>query len=86
MRHRETRRRYVATPELKKLIRRQGRKARWFADQVNVTQSHFSRVLHGHRDIGEAEAKLIASVLGCDFDLIWNVSRDTDSVPEGAAA
>ena len=74
----EARRRYIATPELKRTIKRQGRLASWFAQQIGVTQGHFSHVLYGRRDVGEQHARFIATVLGADFHLLWIVSTDAD--------
>lgn len=86
MKQHRARRRYFATNELKSTIRRQGRKASWFAEQIGVTQGHFSHVLHGRRDIGEDDARLIASVLGSDFSLLFDASDDARVVSNGAAA
>lgn len=76
------RRRYFATPELKRSIRRQGRLASWFAQQIGVTQGHFSHVLYGRRDVSEAHAQFITTVLGADFDLLWNVSGESEPASE----
>lgn len=79
-------RRYIATPDLKATIRRQGRLLSWFAQQIGVTQGHFSHVLSGRRSVSEDHARFIATVLGSDFFSLWNVSDGKDTVPEDTEA
>lgn len=78
----ETRgRRYIATPELKPTIRRQGRMLTWVADQIGVSKGHFAHVLAGHRSVSADDAMLIAAILGADFSSLWNVSTGTEKAP-----
>lgn len=85
MRHKDAGRRYFATPELQRTIRRQGRMLSWFAEQIGVTQGHFSHVIRGRRGVAEDDARLIAAILGSDFFSLWDVSGGTSSTPEEAA-
>lgn len=75
------RRRYTATPELRSTIRRQGRLLTWMADQIGVSQGHFTRILDSERTVSADDARLLTTILGADFSALWNVSTDKRFAP-----
>jgi lambda repressor-like predicted transcriptional regulator len=72
---------YLATDQLKIRIREQGRNSRWIAKQLGLSESHFSRVLSGERWVAEHHARLVASLLGVDFFVLWKVATSTNRLP-----
>jgi hypothetical protein len=76
-------RRYFATHQLRTRILEQGRSFRWVAQQIELSDSHFNRVLSGERWVTEANARMVAAILGTDFDVLWKVPTGTEMAPKG---
>jgi len=86
MKHELAGRRYFATDQLKIRIREQGRHNRFVANQIGVSDSHFSRVLTGERWVTEEHARVVADLLQTDFSVLWKVSDRTFRAPRSIAA
>lgn len=69
--------RYDATL-LTRVLRDQGRKQRWLADQIGTHESLVSEWVNGHRTISERRARQVADVLGVPFYLLFTVANATE--------
>ncbi len=80
-------RRYDAT-RLAQVLRDQGRKQRWLAEQIGTHESLVSEWVNGRRSISEARGRQIADALGIPFYLLFNVTsvinKITDDKTEAA--
>lgn len=86
MKHLTPERRFVATPHVKMRITEQGRNNRWVARQLGLSDSHFSRILTGERWISEHHARIVSSLLGVEFGVLWKVSEGTITVSIGTSS
>lgn len=65
----------------------QGRKGRWLASQVGVSESSISRLISGKQTVNQAVAKQIALILGAPFFVLFeSADGDETSVVEEATA
>jgi transcriptional regulator with XRE-family HTH domain len=64
------------------LLNQQGRKQRWLANQVGVSESHLSRVVAGERLIDQVAAERISSVLAVPLFLIFEFTDRSNSLQE----
>lgn len=71
---------YFATTELRNAIREQGRTFRWVARQINVSESHFNRILNGERWVSRENADSISALLSVPFFCLWKVAEATYEV------
>lgn len=55
----------------------QGRKGRWLAGQVGISESSISRLISGKQTVDEGVAKQIALILGSPFFVLFEYA-DTD--------
>lgn len=69
--------RYKPT-QLGPILDGQGRKRRWLAAQVGVSESLISKVIAGERTLAQTTAERIAVVLGLPLFLLFEL--DTESV------
>jgi transcriptional regulator with XRE-family HTH domain len=59
----------------------QGRKGRWLAGQVGISESSISRLISGKQTVDEPVAKQIALILGTPFFVLFeSVETDTMTV------
>jgi hypothetical protein len=65
--------RYRAT-ELGQVIDAQGRKRRWVADRVGISESYLSRIIAGEKTIDRARGERIGSLLGVPFFVLFEVA------------
>lgn len=64
----------------------QGRKGRWLAAQVGVSESSISRLMSGKQTVEERTAQQIAVILGVPFFVLFeSASADETSASEVAA-
>lgn len=56
---------------LKNVLESQGRKKRWLADQVRLSESYLGRVIAGTRTISQGDAERIAATLGLPLFLLF---------------
>jgi transcriptional regulator with XRE-family HTH domain len=68
--------RYRATA-LDQTIRAQGRRQRWLAAQVGVSESHLSRIVSGEREAPESLARRLSEVLTVPLFLVFSLSDDS---------
>lgn len=64
----------------------QGRKGRWLASQVGVSESSISRLISGKQTVDEAVAKQIALILGVPFFVLFESCYRDEVSPSGVAA
>lgn len=76
--------RYTATPELRRQISLQGRKAAWVARQIGVSKAQMSRVLDGTRTLAERDARVVAALLGVDFSSVFEFPDGFSGYPNGS--
>lgn len=62
--------RYQATG-LHHTITRQGRKQRWLASVLGISESAMSKIVHGTRTVDRARGEAIAAYLDTPFDSIF---------------
>jgi hypothetical protein len=77
--------RYTATPELRRMIELQGRKATWMARQIGVSKAQMCRVLDGSRTLAERDARVVAALLGVEFSSVFEFPDGYISYPVGAS-
>lgn len=75
-----TRPRMRAT-RLADVLKAQGRKRRWLAEQVGVSESFISRIVAGERMADAALAERIAAILGTPIFFVFDMPVGTDSMP-----
>jgi predicted transcriptional regulator len=70
--------RYMATPKLREVIDRQGRKITWLANEVGVSYALVSMICDGKRSASWDVASQIINTLGYrgDYDLFVPVGGD----------
>lgn len=56
---------------LKNVMEAQGRKKRWLADEVKLSESYLGRVINGTRTISKSDADRIATALGIPLFLLF---------------
>jgi len=83
----ERARRYAATEALGAVLEEQGRKRRWLAERIGVTESWLSHVLAGRHTVDRDQGERIAGILGVPFFVLFvlRAASDSDSPPEEAA-
>ncbi|MCC6312741.1 MAG: helix-turn-helix transcriptional regulator [Thermomicrobiales bacterium] len=67
---------------MSELMTSQGRKARWLADRVGISESHLSRIVSGERGVSESLAKRIADVIQAPLFLAFDFTPVSDSLTE----
>jgi transcriptional regulator with XRE-family HTH domain len=79
--------RYVATDALEAVLEEQGRKRRWLADRIGVSESWISHVLAGRHTVDREQGERIAATLGVPFFVLFALRErsDSDPSPEDAA-
>jgi plasmid maintenance system antidote protein VapI len=60
------------------LLDQQGRKQRWLAAQVGVSESHLSRVISGERLISRESAERIAAALDTSLFLLFEFMGESE--------
>jgi hypothetical protein len=70
---------------LESVLATQGRKARWLADQCQISESHLSRIVSGERRISETLARTIAGVLQSPLFFCFELTSESESLTEVAA-
>lgn len=53
----------------------QGRKRRWLADRIGVSESYLSMVISGGRTVDRALGERIGSLLGVPFFLLFELAE-----------
>ena len=71
--------RYVGT-RIGAALAAQGRKRRWLADLLGVSESYLSRVISGERTMPEPMARRTAAALGVDFSLHFELHERSKSL------
>jgi transcriptional regulator with XRE-family HTH domain len=76
--------RYVATEALKAVLDEQGRKRRWLAERIGVSESSISHVLAGRDTVDREQGERVAGILGVPFFVLFELRyrSDIDSSPE----
>jgi transcriptional regulator with XRE-family HTH domain len=76
--------RYIATSNLGAVLETQGRKMRWLADRIGVSESKISHVLAGRHTVDRDQGERIAGILGVPFSVLFELRErsDTDPSPE----
>ena len=79
--------RYVATGALEAVLEEQGRKRRWLADRIGVSESWISHVLAGRHTVDRTQGERVAGILGVPFFVLFALRErsETDPSPEEAA-
>lgn len=79
--------RYVATDALKAVLDEQGRKRRWLAERIGVSESSISHVLAGRDTVDREQGERIAGILGVPFFVLFALRErsDINPFPEDAA-
>lgn len=72
--------------EIERLLREQGRKARWLAEQVGISESHLSRIVSGERRISESLAAQIAQAINAPLFLAFELTSVNEDVLERSVA
>lgn len=57
----------------------QGRKGRWLASQVGVSESSISRLMSGKQTVDEGVAKQISLILGTPFFMLFEYAEADNS-------
>ena len=76
----------IRATELGRVLEEEGRKARWLAARVGISESHLSRIVSGERLISESLAQRIASALGHDFGVLFEFTLVNEEFTAGVAA
>jgi plasmid maintenance system antidote protein VapI len=74
-------RRYSA-PRLRETLRQQGRSGRWLARQVGIHESQLSRSYTGKQPLPESVAGRIASLIGVEFSMLFDLHTSMESMQE----
>ena len=79
--------RYAATDALDAVLQEQGRKRRWLADRIGVSESWSSHVMAGRHTLDRDQGERIAAILGVPFFVLFALHERSDSElhPEEAA-
>lgn len=72
--------------EIERLLAQEGRKSRWLAEQVGISESHLSRIVSGERRISESLAKRIANAINAPLFLAFEFTDVNSNVLERSAA
>lgn len=64
----------------------QGRKGRWLASQVGVSESSISRLMSGKQTVDETVAQKIALILGVPFFVLFESASADEMSVSGVAA
>lgn len=72
--------------EIDRLLAEEGRKSRWLANQVGISESHLSRIVSGERRISESLAKRIAEAIGAPLFLAFELTDVSGTVLERSVA
>lgn len=67
------------TNRIGQVLRDQGRKQRWLAEQIGTHESLISEWVNGRRTISETRARQVADALGIPFYLLFDVTIATDN-------
>lgn len=78
----KTQDRYVATPRLREVIKQQGRRKNWLAEQITVDPSYVSHVIAERRTVAEHDAQVWAEILGEPFSALWKLVRTSKVLSE----
>lgn len=70
--------RYIGT-RIAPVLQVQGRKARWLAARVGVSESMISKIAAGDRFAGEELASRIAEVLGVEIGMLFELHDRSES-------
>lgn len=62
------------------VLRQQGRKARWLAGQIGVSESLISMVISGSRTLGREHAERVADILGEPFFVLFKIHERNEFV------
>jgi transcriptional regulator with XRE-family HTH domain len=73
--------RYEATDAFEAVLEKQGRKRRWLADQVGVSESLISHVLAGRHTVDRGQGERIAATLGVPFFVLFALRERSDNNP-----
>lgn len=76
--------RYRALPALRATIRAQGRHQGFLARALRLSESHMSRIVNGKYPIDDLGAHVLATLLGVDLDVLFELPDGSESVPESA--
>lgn len=74
-------RRYVARPALRATLRDQGRQQGYLARALRVSEATMSRRISGDRLMDEADAWVVAALLGVGFDVLFELPNGSENVP-----
>ena len=79
--------RYAATTTLEAVLDEQGRKRRWLADRIGVSESLISKVLAGTKTLDRHQGELVSAAVGVPFSVLFELRdrSDTGPSPEEAA-
>ncbi len=77
--------RYIAQ-NLGSTLDAQGRKRRWLAHQVGVSESLISKVIAGERTVDHALAERITAIVGIPFFLLFDLHERNESVSQAEHA
>jgi transcriptional regulator with XRE-family HTH domain len=70
---------YMATG-LEDVLTAQGRKARWLAAKVGISESHLSRVVNGERPVSRTLAEAIAATLQVPLFLAFELTDSSELI------
>lgn len=71
--------------QLERVLAEQGRKARWLAQEVGISESHLSRIVTGERRVSEALATRISKAIQTPLFLVFELSVESNRLPVGIA-
>ena len=78
--------RFKATEGLATTLVTQGRKQRWLANQLGISDGQMSRVLSGEKTMPEELANKAASLLQVPFFLLFELTDVSNNVTMSSAA
>lgn len=67
---------------LEEVLTAQGRKARWLAAKVGISESHLSRIVSGDRLASRTLAEKIAATLQIPLFLAFEFTKRSDSITQ----
>lgn len=65
---------------LDEVLMAQGRKQRWLAGQIGVSEGHLSHVIRGKRSVNEQVGRRIAELVQVPFPLLFRFTDGNDSL------
>jgi transcriptional regulator with XRE-family HTH domain len=72
----DTTSRYTGT-KIREVLRQQGRRQDWLAEQLGVTPATVNRWIHGSRSVDPASARRVSEILDVPFYLLFDVPTGT---------